>query len=535
MNTYLTQSASNLRRGARQQRGVALITVLLVLLILTAIAFGLMYMANTETMINANFRSVQSSFAASQAGLQEARERLMSTNAVPHLILGPAVLPGNPNSILYLVNPTPGDGVIDPTNAASKFFDDQFCRENFGLGLAQPAPGQPCAVGPPAGSVSIPSVQSDAPFNSTAAALPYKWVRITAKSNLSECNSDIATCVAGNVPGAPTAGIVSAGQPNNLPICWDGSHELPLPAGYASCAAAPPAGATAFYKPVYVVTSFALTAAGARRMTQMEVAEMPPIITNAALDTEDFVNTSGASVTVNGYDNCQCSCPPAVGGAAPICTNRVTGAACTGSTFAVFTTQQVSTSGNPVIIAGPNPPTAQNQTNFPYDIPALVSMYSTAPGAVSVTGAPYSFNCSGGSCGTQTGNSFGTPPTGFPTFAPPAPGQLAPGEVDQITVVPGSVTLSNHTQGAGVLVVQGDLTVQGGLDFYGLIIVTGRFIIRGSGQGQNTNLLGSVLAGQGTSADVISGGVNLQYDQCALSHNRINQPPAVLAFRELAY
>lgn len=521
MNIHLTQLASHSRRPARTQRGVALITVLLVLLILTAIAFGLMYMANTETLINANFRSVQSAFAASQAGLQEARERLMSSNTGNHLILGPTVLPGAPNSIVYLINPRPGEA-IDPTTAGA-FFDTELCRENFiGLGLALPAgPGQPCTVGAPAGSVGAP-ILSDAPFAGTNAALPYKWVRITAKANNTACGN--ATCTGANA-GYPVANPATTN--NVTPICWDGTHELPLPAGYATCASPPPAGSVQNYKPVFVVTAFALTPSGARRMTQMEVAEMPPILTNAALDTQDLVTTSGASVTLNGFDNCQCACTVGKGGALPTCTFRNGGGNCTGSTYAVYTTQQYS--GNGGVVAGTNPTIAQNQTNFPWDINALAAAYGSASGAVQWPG------CSGGSCGGVSGGTFGTIPSPFPPTVPLAPNQLAPGEVDQITVFNGSVDLTAHGTGAGVLVVNGDLTIHGGLEFYGLVIVTGRLIISGSGQGQASNITGGILAGEGTGVDTISGGVNLQFDSCALSHNQIRQPPSILAFRELAY
>ncbi len=506
------------------ERGVALITVLIVLLLLTAIAFGLMYMANTETMINTNFRSVRQSYAASRAGLEEARERLMIANVPPHGIAGPLVLPGAANSILYIINQKPGESV-NPTQAGL-YLDDELCQENFvGLGpMASPAEGQSCATGPPAGSIA-PFILSDAPFAGTTSALNYKWVRITAKANNTACTDP--ACSGGHPVANP------ATTANTIPICWDGSHQLPLPAGRANCLSPPPGGATAYYRPVFVLTSLAVNPDGSSRMTQMEVAEMPPIMTNAALDTRDLVATGGASVTVNGFDNCQCSCTVGKGGAAPVCTFRTGGGSCTGSTYAIYTMQTVT--GNGVTVAGTNPVVAEHQTDFPWDVNALAEAYSGVSGAKVATGPPYNMSCTGGNCGTVSNPVFGTLPSPFPPTAQLGPNQLAPGEVDQITIFPGSVDLQAKGTGAGVLVVQGDLTVHGGLEFYGLVIVTGRLYISGGGQGQGANIIGGIIAGQGTSTDTIGGSVNLQFDSCALSHNQINQPPAIVAFRELPY
>jgi len=167
-------------RKSKKERGVALMIALFALILLAAIAFEMMYVADVETAVNDNFRASQRAYDAAWSGVQEARERLMPENTLPHKILPPPTLPLGPGSILYVRNPRNGEA-IDPT-VAGPYFDNELCHENFvGLGLANPGTGIPCAAGPPPAAVIY--VASDAPFTNTAGALDYKWVRVTLKAN----------------------------------------------------------------------------------------------------------------------------------------------------------------------------------------------------------------------------------------------------------------------------------------------------------------------------------------------------------------
>src|SRR5438552_18051295 len=65
----------------RNQRGVALIMALMLLLLLTALAAALVFVANMETAVNANYRREQVLYFAAKAGIEEARDRLLWTNA----------------------------------------------------------------------------------------------------------------------------------------------------------------------------------------------------------------------------------------------------------------------------------------------------------------------------------------------------------------------------------------------------------------------------------------------------------------------
>src|SRR5260370_23791930 len=77
------------------EKGIALILSILALLLLSAIAVGMMYMSTTEASINANFKAEETEYFAARAGVEEVRDRM---------------LPSNPNTINNFV-PVGGVGV----------------------------------------------------------------------------------------------------------------------------------------------------------------------------------------------------------------------------------------------------------------------------------------------------------------------------------------------------------------------------------------------------------------------------------------
>src|SRR5439155_22397423 len=73
---------------------------------LTGIAVGLMYMTDSETLVNANYRTSQQAYFAAPAGSQNVRQRMTpGLGAAQGLLAGPTVLPGTANSFVYVVNP----------------------------------------------------------------------------------------------------------------------------------------------------------------------------------------------------------------------------------------------------------------------------------------------------------------------------------------------------------------------------------------------------------------------------------------------
>jgi len=98
------------------------------------------------------------------------------------------------------------------------------------------------------------------------------------------------------------------------------------------------------------------------------------------------------------------------------------------------------------------------------------------------------------------------------------------------------VSLPSHATGSGVLIVDGNLTINGGISFDGLILVKGVITFAGGGAGQQDNILGGLLSGNGSIADQLKGSYNIQFDQCALKRQgNKSKPPTIIVAREVAY
>lgn len=229
-----------------RERGVALLLTVLVLLLLTAIATGMVYMSQTEGTIDSNFKNEETSYFAARAGTEEARDRMLPANANTISALLPAQLPSTSSGVLYILqsgvtmnNVTKFSGNSNPT-----WVDDELCHDfNYG-GMTQVPANVRCST-LPAGSSWYQSTASVAPL-----ALEYKWVRVTLKAN--------------NSTAYPVNGVST----NGSQVCWNGISEVALTA--ASCSAMTPVA-----NPVYMLTALAVTTNGARRIVQQEVAETP--------------------------------------------------------------------------------------------------------------------------------------------------------------------------------------------------------------------------------------------------------------------
>ena len=532
-------------KHGRSERGVALIICLFALMLLSGIGLGMMYMADTETSINRNYRDSQQAYFAATAGIQEVRERLMPTSG--SLIAGPTTLPntgaGITTGVVYVLNW--GNGVakaaITPWDMSdtSLYRDSEFCHENFGaVGsplVANTGANTPCAAVPSGTPTYVDSTMPTVFSANLNANVPYRWVRITLKANRSSVPDPAATPTNSYYVGASPST-----DSNTTPICWDGTRELPLPGGHgATCDVDPPLDGI-YLKSVYVLTALAITQSGSRRMVQMEVANNPPFVTNAAVDSQDHVSLNG-KLGVNGYDFCSCDCTTDKKGVTT-CADRP-GKACDRTKWAIYSNQPVDAPGpSETIIAGQSPPVAQCDLAhglstgcvWPYDVPALIERYKS--GAVNVTTDPYNWHCAP-NCGTHSGSTFGVPPD-FPPNPVDNPGKSGnPPMSHQVTYIPGNVQLTGNAIGNGVLIVDGDLDIHGGLQFYGLILVRGVVSFTGGGA-DKTNIFGAVLAGQESIDNLdttLGGSAVINFNRCALLNNTNPQPPALLATHEATY
>src|ERR1700746_2272044 len=132
------------------ERGIALLAALLVLLLISAIGLGMMYMSNMETTVNANYKDTQTAFFSVRAGLEEMRDR-MRRNSVSPVTL-PVAMPPGANSILYITNPSGAGDVVDPATFGNAYFDDELCHENFTPGMLASSYSTRCTTGAPAAS-----------------------------------------------------------------------------------------------------------------------------------------------------------------------------------------------------------------------------------------------------------------------------------------------------------------------------------------------------------------------------------------------
>ena len=487
--------ASNRKNNG--ESGVALLLTLLALILLSAIGAGLMMATNTESAINSNYRSEQEAYFAAKAGLEEGRERLMRNSPDP--ITRPASLPSAAGGILYLLNPAGGSDVVQPWVATNKYFDDELCRENFYTTPANPGAGVRCTA-VPGGSTWYGTVNSDGPYFNTAGALPYKWVRVALKENgTSQPFCVDGTCASGSL---------------HTEVCWDGGKQLLKPISAASCTAAG-------FENVLLLTSFAQTASGTRRVLSMEAAAPVSLPIVSALYSNLATNT-GQALNITGTTEPVCSKPSTYG--------------------AESGTSTVTTPGGGNVTG--SPAATRNNAGWPYNLPALLA--SLQPNSTPINAA--------GSGVTATG-AGGTPPFSGPNATLGIPPTVNPsaGPISSITSAgtpityysPGDLTLGTSAPatgvtGQGILLVNGNLTidVSNGFNYYGLIVATGNIrMIANANAAANPQIHGAMILGGAFTAPIsnMSGSVSIFQDACMVDNAFGPVPLSVLALRELMY
>jgi hypothetical protein len=243
----------------RREQGVALLLSILCLLLLTAVAAGMMYLSATETAINGNFKNEEAAYFAARAGVEEVRDRILPANANTISASLPTALPSGTNAgVLYVLNGVSGSNITDNT---SPYFDDELCHDfTIGSWTQNTTVNQRCnsVPGGTAWYTCVPTpctTASNSAYATSTFPLDYKWVRVTLKSNNS---------TAYYVNGANTS----------LPVCWNGTSEVVTAGGTqpvaTQCGALKPVAT-----PVYLVTAVAVMSNGAKRVVQQELAETP--------------------------------------------------------------------------------------------------------------------------------------------------------------------------------------------------------------------------------------------------------------------
>jgi Tfp pilus assembly protein PilX len=497
------------RKSKSSERGVALVIALLTLLLISAILMGMIVASNSETNISTNFRDEQTAFFAARAGIEEIRDRLraganpsLSTNSF--FTAAPTAQAGQPSGVLYIINPANGETVAPWNLGGTNYPDDEICKEIPCTAGPNPLPTWNAAA--TANWYITPAPSSTGNSYAAVPPLTWKWVRVMQKPNKSDTGSTRITSVDGAV--------------DNYLVCYNGTNEHVEGTGVTAC--------PGLDRPVYELTSLAVTKSGSRRMVQYEISQttLPPIPGAMVFDgaTPNFgTNPNSAAFGVTGMDT---HTGPNGGVGCPAASNEPA----LGGFDAASTTSLQGQVNRPGSYAGS---------------PAGISNVSSQLGPLSTVAG---LNALVSSITTMAGpNVYGPNPL-------PSPAGLNAGTnaSPQINVVEGDYTMPGS--GSGILLVTGTLTMNGNPSWNGLILVVGKGNIVKNGGGNGTldgallvanlysdppptytHLIASGPPGIPTIAWNGGGNATVQYDSCWLSFLSQSQPYRTITDRELIY
>jgi Tfp pilus assembly protein PilX len=532
----------NHKSGQRSERGFALFIAIFTLLLITAIAAGMLMLTNTDTNISSNFRDEQTAFFAAKAGLEEVRDRMrVNAGSVPYTASyslnyglttppgGVQVLPGasspntappmfgSANAVTYITNPLNGESVTPWVTNGSAYPDDEICNEALYAGSGNGCSGNPPR---PRGTANWYQTASASSAYASNPVQAWKWVRINVKTNQTSTGTTTVSTVDGNTADY------------NL-VCWNGTNQLTVAAG--SCASAGAALIPAQnYTPVYTLTALAVTPSGSRRMVQMDVA------------TDIIPNIPGAMV-MDG--------PTTAANFGPGSSNafRATGTDQSSSTNTLRPQNGTvcPPPGNEPALGGYNAASAVNLVASFAGPPNRSGNYTGSPANV----ANVSTQLGDGGMNTAQGLiqlvNVITASAVSPNVYSTATSLTNPGTVTApvVNVVTGDASFSNLS-GSGILLVQGNLTLTGNPNFNGVILVIGKGNVSWSGGGNGVidgamlvaNLFNSsnqpITSGTPGAPNIsFSGGgtMNVNYDSCWVAAMNQMTPYKTLGVREMAY
>lgn len=526
---------------SRDEAGAALIIAIIGLLLITAVAAGMVLVSNSETNVDANYRDQQVALFAAKAGLQEARDRLLSSNS--NAITPPCVTPAGVaatgcttnNYATYLVapgvSPWSSSGTISTQNGSVSTYDQEFVNEMAAQTLAAPS-----------GSTWYSSYTTNSSYSGPSSnPLPYQWVRINLKLNKT---LDTTT---------GTARWVNSTQAATKQVFYDPTSGTVCVSGSGICLTA------SNLQPVYEITSFAITANGTQRMVQDEVApftfnlKFPSALTMPGpIGSFNPPNSSGYCMDGNdtsqltSISGCSFTRPPAVTGCS------------------------TSSGGGPAVGVSTGNDNAANQTNVNYvDGQIPTNRDSNYPGttgtspSVSTPSLPSNLanpaalqqelqllqqnanvclGCGGTGGGTYTYSSIVSAPGSLWTNM--SGSQMATNP--QVTYVNGNMDISGNTSGSGILVVTGNLTYDGNSSWNGIILVVGNglttYLQNGGGNGQFNgaifvaNTAGTPAGTYGPADFTINGGGGngVYYNSCWINYVQKPQYYKLLSAKEIS-
>jgi hypothetical protein len=473
--------ARSLLSEMRQEKGIALLLALFIMLSLSGLALSLVLLTDSQIRLGKTLETQAQVYYAALAGLEEARGRLNAS--APDSISGS--LPTAVTQVLYLVNSRTLDPV-QPTNASNPYYDYEYAREfSGGLGSA----------------TVLPAVASDQPGAGTASTIPYKWVRITLKTEYSSGQD------------ADQNGVLDS----TTPIKWDGTHQN-LTTGVS----------------VYKLTALAVDPSRIRKIVQTEVAGTAGA---ASTFNPSAGAASAASASLNGVAVGSSGASKGKGKGllkkgVPNLVLDGTDACGVSSLPGIMTGGTVNPASPVATINGVPTPTVQSVAPFPQSASALINALRTAATTI-LSADPSHVTVSGGGTSYVGSNVvLGSQPSGTTPAQP------------KIVYSDKPLTLSGASSaGDGVLLVQGNLSITGGFDYRGLIVADGTVTLASDATGSIV-VSGSLISSGNLSADSSAStatSLNINYDFCAVTESYqyaiqlLPNAVSVLASRELSY
>lgn len=527
-------------RKRNHQSGIAMLIVILALLLVTAVAAGMMIFSTSEVKVDANYRDEQVALFAAKAGLEEARDRMLVNNAnfITNL---PTVVPSNGCSgcATYIVS----SNTIQPWSSSSPkmygapTFDSEFLCE-FDSGCT--------------GSFTGTSTLTNASYSGPATdPIPYQWVRINLKTNETiDSSTGNPHWVNSALTALPGAQVMFDSNPAVGP-----PHECVT--GYC------PPGDTV--QPVYEVTSYAVTPSGTIRTLQDDIAaftfnlHFPSSLTlPGPIGSFNPPNSKGYCMSGNDTSqagpggSCSYTPPPSVPGCTTSAAPEPAVGVTQGNTWDSSTsnqnyvTSQINNTGRQANYTGSTgstpsvsnvslPSNLSNPTELLKELSAIQQNADVCLGcSTSGGGGSYTFSnldtapgSLWGSCGTNCGT---TP---------------------QVTYVNGNLDISGSNTGSGILVVTGNLTYDGNSSWNGIILVVGNGMTtyeqNGSGNGQfNGAIFVADITNSGCAADQThcygpsdftingGGGNGIYYNSCWVNHVQRAVSYTVLSSNEIS-
>jgi type IV pilus assembly PilX-like protein len=229
------------------QDGIALITALLALSILTLIGMTMMFVSSSETLVNRNNKAKLVNLYAAESAIEEARDRIK-------VLLGSGLLSlADLDRVVYItssqsINPTAGD------STSNAYFDDDY------------SPGLSITL--------VPTELNEVKFS---------WAKIIQKSEV-RAGYDLD----------------GSGQKEDVSIFF--GYDRFQPARLSQYVNSGTNSTTHIGNPVYQVTTMAKDASGFRQIMRSDISMIPQPPLSAAVFCKDAISVGGGVVEVQGRD-----------------------------------------------------------------------------------------------------------------------------------------------------------------------------------------------------------------------------------------